>query len=227
MQTLPLTTATQITHAVLIKLQVNTSTYTISNAYGPLTWNGTIYLGMGHFLGMNEIQDELQVTNNQIQISLSGVPKDIGEAGLGLYNSYVSLILDQKIKGSRVEIWRAIFDPLTGNIDNASTSLRFSGYISNFTISDATDIESKTDGYVITVNCSSVLGILERKITGRRTNGTDQRALYPTDSGMDRVVAISNTTFDFGRPFTRGIGGGYDGGGGGGGFEDFFNQQQR
>jgi hypothetical protein len=211
MKTLPLTTATNIVHAVLIKMQVNTSTYTIANSYGPLTWQDTTYLGLGHFLGLNEIQDELQVTNNQIQISLSGIPRDLGEQGLGLYNSYISLILDQKIKGSRVEIWRAIFDPQTGLIDDNSTSLRFSGYISNFTISDATDVAGRIDTYTIAVNCSSVLGLLERKTTGRRTNGTDQRSLYPTDSCMDRIVAISNTSFDFGKPYSGGIGGGYSG----------------
>ena len=129
MQTLPLTTATNITHAVLNKLQVNTSTYTIANTYGPLVWDGTTYLGLGHFIGMNEIQDELQVTNSQIQLTLSGVPKDIGEQGLGVYNSYISLVLDQKIKGSSVEIWRAIFNPNSGAVDSASTSLRFKGYI--------------------------------------------------------------------------------------------------
>jgi len=121
-----------------------------------------------------------------------------------------------------VEIWRALFNPQTGEIDSASTSLRFKGYISNFTISDATDIENRSDGYTISVTCSSILGILERKVTGRRTNGTDQKALYPTDTSMDRVVAISNTAFDFGRPYTGGgTGGGYDGGGGGGGFDQF------
>ena len=156
MLNLPLTTSTQITHAVLIKLSVNTSTYTISNAYGPLTWDGTSYIGLGHFINMAEIQDELQPSNNQLQISLSGVPKDVGEAGLGVYNSYVALVLDQKIKGSKVEIWRALFDPTTGAIDSASTSLRFSGYISNFTISDSGDLESKTDSYTIAVTCSSI-----------------------------------------------------------------------
>ena len=222
MLTLPLTTATSVTHAVLIKLQVNTSTYTIANTFGPLVWDGTTYLGLGNFLALNEIQDELQITNNAIQLTLSGIPKEVGEQGLGIYNSYVALVLDQKIKGSKVEIWRAFFDPITGNIDSASTSLRFSGYISNFTITDATDIESKTDSYTISVACSSILGILERKITGRRTNGTDQRALYPTDTSMDRVVAISNTTFDFGKPYTGGgTGGGY--GGGGGGFNPYFD----
>lgn len=226
MQILPLTTATQVTHAVLIKLQVNTSTYTISNAYGPLTWDGTTYLGLGHFLSMAEIQDELTPTTSQLQLTLSGIPKDVGEAGLGLYNSYVSLILDQKIKGSKVEIWRALFDPQTGAIDAPSTSLRFSGYISNFTISDATDVQSKTDSYTISVACSSILGILDRKVTGRRTNPTDQKALYPTDTSMDRVIAISNTAFDFGRPYrASGTGGGGGGGGRPGG--EFGDQQER
>jgi hypothetical protein len=215
MITLPLTTATSITHAVLIKLTVNTSTYTISNAYGPLTWDGTNYIGLGHFLSLAEITDELQPSSQQLQIGLSGVPKDVGEAGLGLYNSYVALVLDQKIKGSKVEIFRALFDPQTGAIDSTSTSLRFSGYISNFTISDSTDVESKTDSYTISVACSSILGILDRKVTGRRTNGTDQKALYPTDTSMDRVTAISNTAFDFGKPYTGGgIGPGYRGPGG-------------
>lgn len=212
MLNLPLTTSTQITHAVLIKLQVNTSTYTISNCYGPLTYDSTTYLGLGHFLSMNEITDELQPTTTQLQITLSGIPKDVGEQGLGIYNSYVALILDQKIKGSSVKIYRALFNPYTGDVDSANTSLRFSGYISNFSFSDNTDIESKTDSYTISVACSSVLGILDRKITGRRTNSTDQKAFYPTDTGMDRVSAIANTSFDFGRPYTGGgIGPGYRG----------------
>lgn len=219
---LPLTTGTAVTHATLIKLSVNTSTYTISNAYGPLVWDGVNYIGLGNFLSMAEIQDELQPTTSQLQISLSGIPKEVGEQGLGLYNSYVALILDQKIKGSKVEIYRAFFDPQTGEIDSPSTSLRFSGYISNFTISDNTDVDSKTDSYTIAVACSSILGILDRKVTGRRTNGTDQKALYPTDTSMDRVVAISNTAFDFGKPYTgSGTGGGYDGGGGG--FNPYFD----
>ena len=52
------------------------------------------------------------------------------------------------------------------------------------------------------VICSSVIGIIDRKISGRRTNQTDQRLLYPTDESMDRVAVISNTSFDFGKPYS-------------------------
>ena len=110
---IPATTASNIVHGVLIKLTVNTSTFTIANTFNPVVYDGTTYLGLGHFLGMNEIQDDLRATNNTLQLSLSGIPKDPGEAGLGIYSSYVSLILGSNIKGSRVQIYRAFFNTTT------------------------------------------------------------------------------------------------------------------
>lgn len=199
---IPAVQSTIVKHGVLIKLSVNTSTYYIANTYSPIAYNGNSYTGLGHFLGMNEIQDDLRATNNGIQISLSGIPKEPGDQGLGSYSSYVSLILDQKIKGSRVEIYRAFFDINNNSVLSDSVSLRFSGYVSNFTITDAIDINSKTDSYTCVLQCSSIHAVLEKRIAGRRTNSTDQKALYPTDTGMDRVIAISNTAFDFGKPYT-------------------------
>lgn len=207
----------QIAHGVLVKITVNTSTYTIANTYGPVTYNGTTYQGLGHFLGFAEIQDDLRTTNSSLQMSLSGIPKDPGDGGLGTWTSYVSMILDQKIKGSKVQIYRAFFDPQTRSLTPLAVSLRFSGYISNYTISDSTDVNSRSDSYTCVVSLSSVHAILERKISGQRTNSTDRKSIYPTDTGMDRVIAISNTAFDFGRPYAGGGTGGGSGSGGGGG----------
>jgi len=195
-------------------LTINGTTYTIANSYGPITYNAITYVGLGHFLGMNEMQDDLKATTAQLQVSLSGIPKDPGEAGLGSYPSYVSLILDTRIKGSRIRIYRAFFNPDTYEILTDSVSLRFNGYISNYTITDATDVNSNMDTYTCVLNLTNILGIIDRKVVGRRTNTTDQKALYPTDIGMDRVNVISNTSFDFGKPYT---GGGTSGGSGSGG----------
>jgi hypothetical protein len=206
---IPATSASSIAHGVLIKLTVNTSAYTIANTYNPIVYDGNTYLGLGHFLGMNEIQDDLRATNNSLQLSLSGIPKDPGEAGLGDYSSFVSLILGSNIKGSKVQIYRAFFDTNTRALLTGSVSLRFSGYVSNYTITDSTDVNDRSDNYTCVIQMSSVHAILERKITGRRTNSTDQKQLYPTDISMDRVIAISRTSFDFGKPYTAsGTGGG-------------------
>jgi hypothetical protein len=202
-------------------LDVNGTVYTIANTYGPITYNGITYVGLGHFLGMNEIQDDLKATTAQLQISLSGIPKDPGEAGLGSYSSYVSLILNTPLKGSRIRIYRVFFNTETRELLSSSVSLRFNGYVSNFTITDASDIQSRTETYTCVLSLTNILGIIDRKIVGRRTNTTDQKYYYPTDTGMDRVNVISNTSFDFGKPYTGGGTGG--GSGSGGSFYDPFN----
>jgi len=203
----------RVKHGVLIKITVNGTSYFIANTYAPIEYQGDSYLGLGHFLGVDQIQDDLKPTNNQIQVSLSGIPKTSGEQGLGSYSSYVALILDQKIKGSQIQIYRAFFDLNSGQLLTNSVSMRFSGYISNFSITDGIDQEQRINTKTVVISCSSVNAILERKVNGRRTNSTDQRSLYPSDSGMDRVAAISNTSFDFGKPYT---GGGTGGGSGSG-----------
>ena len=214
MITIPATTSTQVRHGVLIKLEVNGTDYFIANTYGPITYAGDTYQGLGHFLGMDQIQDDLQPTNNQLQISLSGIPKAAGEQGLGTYTSYISLILDQKIKGSAVKVYRVFFDLTTDQLLTDSVTLRFSGYVSNYSITDGIDLEAKDNTRTLIVQCSSINAILERKVAGRRTNATDQKFFYPNDIGMDRVAVISNTAFDFGKPYT---GGGTGGGSGSGG----------
>jgi hypothetical protein len=194
---------TRISHGMLIRITVSPGqVYYIANTYSPIVWEGNAYTALGHLLGTNEIQDDLRATNNQLQITLSGIP-----IGSEQPASYIAMMLDQPIKGSRVEIWRALF---ADNKDFLAdqTSLRFSGYISNYVITDSSDLQNFANTRAITVMCSSVHAILERQLAGRRTNQTDQRARYPGDVSMDRVSAISNTAFDFGKPYTGGGTGG-------------------
>jgi len=201
-QNIPALQETRILHGLLIKITVNNNQYYVANTYKPIIWNGNTYQALGHFLGTNELQNDLRSTNNAIQITFSGIPKDPGEAGLPGYNSYVDLILQTDIKGSRVQIYRAFFDPNTQEFLSAQTSLRFSGYISNYTLTDSVDPEAKVETNTALIQCSSINAILEKMITGRRTSSADQKSLYPTDTGMDRVVVISQTSFDFGKAVT-------------------------
>lgn len=218
--TIPAVREARVIHGILVKLTVNTSTYTIANTWSPVSWEGVTYKGLGHFLGFSEIQDDLRMTNNSLQISLSGIPRDAEDSALGTYTSYVSLILDQKIKGSKVEIYRVFFDTETRELLPQSVSLRYSGYISNYTISDSTEVTDRRDTVNCVINVSSVHAVLERRIAGQRTNSTDRNLFFPGDTSMDRVIAISNTSFDFGKPYqSSGTGGGSGSTGTGGGTE--------
>lgn len=184
---------TRIRHGLLIRLDINGTIYRIANTYNPITWNGESYTALGHFLGITEIQEDLRATNNTISVTLSGIPSDVaGEP------NYIGLMLQEPIKGSRIQIYRAFFDPDTGLLLNNQVFLRFSGYVSNFSLAEGNGQFEKSGVNTITLQCSNINGIIERRISGRRTNAKD----FDTDTGMYRVVEISNRSFDFGKPYS-------------------------
>ena len=47
---------------------------------------------------------------------------------------------------------------------------------------------------------SSVVELLNNKVSGRQTNPRDQKLYYPTDLSMDRVPALAKSNFNFGAP---------------------------
>ena len=61
-------TATSIKHCMLIDITVNATNYYISNAYGPLTYNGNTYTQLGNFLNMSEIQDDLKIFQDALPL---------------------------------------------------------------------------------------------------------------------------------------------------------------
>jgi len=74
---------------------------------------------------------------------------------------------------------------------------------------------------------SSIMGVLENKISGRRTNQQDYQTFwaelnnttYATDPSMDRIEVLYNSSFDFGKKYVpqavSNVNGGNGGGGGG------------
>jgi len=202
-------TATSIKHCLLVDIVVNTTTYYISNAYAPISYNGHSYTQLGNFLGMSEIQDDLKVSNNQISLQLTGIPTDDGSP------SYMNIALNSNLKGSKVKIRRAFFK--NGDYDPTQVYLRFDGYVSNFSLSENWDQDNKLTSNTIGIQCSNIHAIMEKKYSGRRTNNTDEQVLYPGDTGMNYVKALADTQFDFGKPYTAPT---TSGGGGGGGTTD-------
>ena len=180
---------TNIQHCLLIDLEVSTTTtYYLSNNYQAISYNGNDYTQLGYFLQMSELQDDIKPTNNQIQIALAGVPETI-------VPNFPSIALNANIKGTRVKIYRAFFQ------DNVliDAYLRFSGYVSNYSLSETWDDESRLTSFTISLQCSNLLAIIERQYAGRRTNEKDQKIFFPGDTGFDRVKILSDSSFDFGK----------------------------
>jgi len=206
----------QIYSAEFVKLTIyneysnisNVSIHTFSSAYTEEVIDGQTFLPMGGLLQVGAQNRQLKVTNGDTLISLSGI---------GSQN--ILLVLDTKIRGSEIEVYRGFYDA-NGVLGN--TYLRFTGIITSYALEE--DRSGQDDNFTISVAASSYKTVLQNRIAGRKTNEESWKYFNSTDTSMDRVYGIAGVQFDFGQdPKTKiiipggGVGPGGGGGGGGGG----------
>lgn len=148
---------------------------------------GTTYQALGELLSVSNTTDDLRAAPNEVTVVISGIP-----AG------NITEILNNRIKGSSLIIYRGFFDvdtaellPITGN-----PAGKFRGVVSNFEIADDLDMGSDTGTISIVLTVTSVVELLNNKISGRRTNPSD----FPLEQSMSRVSALAKSNFNFGAP---------------------------
>lgn len=164
---------------------------TFSDYHKAYTLNGQSYTGLGQLLAVSNSSSNLRASNQEMIMSISGIP-----------SNNIPDILNHKIKGSKVSIYRAFFDPATGDFLNISgnPSGKFQGIINNYSIADDLEMGADTGTVTLTLTATSVVDMLNNKITGRRTNPTDEKVFFPNDLSMDRVPALIKSNFNFGAP---------------------------
>lgn len=179
-----------IDSCLLIKITAGAEVTTFNSSYARITHDSVEYGGLGHFLGISENTRETNSTTSDLQIAISGIPDQ---------PDMVAAVLDSELKGARVEIRRAFADPATGNPTGRGVFLRYQGYVMGMSISEQADQMSLERPITVTLNCTSIQGILDRRVAGRRTNDGDQRFFFPNDASMSRVAALKDVYFDFGK----------------------------
>jgi hypothetical protein len=193
-----LDTERSIEHGVLIDLTLDGTTYYISNCYKNVVHNGNTYQALAGFLSVSEIQSNISNANDEIQVSLSAIPP-----------TYIAAVLGEPIKGGELNIYRAFFDYTTQEVITDEIYKRFAGIISNYSVQEDLDVSNlePSVNHTITIIASSIMGVLENKYTGRRTNRQDYQMVYAeianssTDPSMNRVETLFNASFDFGKPY--------------------------
>lgn len=178
-----------VNNAEFIKLTIinpdnSSTTHTFSSSYKSETISGTAYTPLGGLLSVGTQQRDLRVTSSDTTVSLSGLSSD---------NIY--LVLGTQIKGSKIEIWRGFY---SDNYNLVNTVRRFTGVVTSYSIHE--ELASETNNFTISINCSSYKTVLENRLAGRKTNSNSWKQYNSTDVSMDRVQALDNTYFDFGKP---------------------------
>lgn len=181
-----------IRYAEFVKLTMPAEVYTFCNAAGSINVNGTVFSGLGSYLGISQIQQDIKASSVDLTVSLTGIDPN-----------NISLILSSDIKGSTIEIWRGFLDA-----NNQIESIggiqqffkRYQGIISNIAINEDYNEQARTRIATCVVSCASMRMVLDNRIAGIRTNPNNWKFLYPNDTSMDRVPVIASTFFDFGTP---------------------------
>lgn len=164
---------------------------TFSDLRTAYTINGEVYTGLGNLMNVSESSSELRPSSGELTIAISGIP-----------NSSIYEIVNSRIKGCPVRIYRGLFDATTGaDLPIANNILaRYRGFVNNYSLQEEYDIQTRTASNTIILICNSSIDVLQNKVTGRKTNPTSQKKFYPTDVSMDRVPTLENATFNFGAP---------------------------
>lgn len=156
-----------------------------------VTINSEDYVGLGRLLGVSASSSEIRTSGESVTITLSGIP-----------NTSIAEIVNSRIKGSPVEVWRVFFNAATGQqlAITGNPAGRFFGIVNNYSLQEDFDAVAKVSSNTIVLDCSSYVEVLNNKVVGRRTNSLDQKSFYPLDVSMDRVANLVGANFNFGAP---------------------------
>lgn len=169
----------------------NYAVLNFSDYHVPYTIDGITYQALGQLVSISASHSNLRTTSEEVAIVISGIPAN-----------RITDIISAKVKGSKVKIQRAFFNPNSGALlEIAGNPMgKFQGIISNYDIADTLGMGGDTGELILTLTAVSFIDQLKGKIAGRKTNPVDQLRFYPNDHSMDRVPTVANSNFNFGAP---------------------------
>lgn len=159
--------------------------------YKNIVYGGNTYTALGRLVGVTTTTSELKTSTSEITITISGIP-----------NTSIAEIINSRIKGCPVNVYRYVFNSATEQMlaISGNPAGRFFGVVNNYSLDEDYDNATKTATNTITLVCSSITEILGNKTAGRKTNPNSHKTFYPSDVSMDRVPNLKGTNFDFGVP---------------------------
>jgi hypothetical protein len=187
---------------LFVRIQVDEYSLTAGGPYTPqvlrfsdaittYTIDSETYTPLGSLMGITASASELRVSSGELTITLSGIPA-----------TSIAEIVNSKLKGAPVRVYRLFSNATTGTALSiaGNPSGRFRGFVNNYAINEEWDNQTRVATNTLVLSCASAVDVLNRKISGRKTNPESQKKFFPTDLSMDRVPNLENATFNFGAP---------------------------
>lgn len=164
--------------ALLVDIELESSTLYLWTGVGDLVYNSNTYLGAGELAGVSDITETDATQANGIELSLAGIP-----------TSLVSAMLQDTRQGKQVACHLALFDSSATLIDVADDV--FKGFLDVPTINKGSPTSS------ITITAENRL-IELKKSRERRYTDQDQQELFAGDVGLEYVVSLQDKEIKWG-----------------------------
>ena len=186
----------QIRYAEFVQISNGTLNDTFCNCPSSVTVNGITFAGIGSFLGISDIQQDMKSNSNDVKLTITG-----------LASANIALILSSNLKGSTLKIWRGFLDSnnqiqTIGGVQQFFQ--RYQGIVNNMSINETFDTNIRERIATCVISSASMRLVLDSRVAGIRTNPSSWRFLYPNDASMDRVPVLASTYFNFGIQPTNG-----------------------
>ena len=153
----------------------------IWTGYGPITWNGQTWSGIGTLLTVSSIEEGADVNARGITLGLSGFKADL-----------LVLALGEVQQGQPVVVNFALFYPGSPRGIIPDPLIAWAGRMDQPTI----DVLGTTAS--ISLNCENRLVSMNVAVD-RRYTAEDQQRDWPGDLGMSQVEALQDATIYWGR----------------------------
>lgn len=197
MTVLDLTTYDSIQSNLFVKIEIpqyrttpsgsfTSQTLLISDRTTAYTIDDEVYTGLGKLIEITTSMSELTTSTNEVTITLSGIP-----------DSSIAEIVNSRIKGSKVTIYRGVFDTNLGS--QLAILGRYRGFVNNFSLSEDYDADNRIAVNSVLLICTSVISVFENKIAGRKTNPESMKKFFINDLSMDRVPTLAEEYYNFGK----------------------------
>jgi len=164
----------------------------LTNHYHDIDVGSDTYLSTGDLLGFSNVSEHLEVKDNSIDVSLSGLDETI-----------LATILTKNIEGSKVTVSRGFYNESTGKLHGYTDSNygvydRWSGRVHSYAIQDDYTVShgvGDKNKITITLKCRSLLSTILQRPSGRFTSPQS----FGSDKSMEFVPSLATFNPQFGK----------------------------
>lgn len=191
------TSGDNLFHAYFIDLEIDGTTYYLTDCYKSHDYDGNTYQPLGQLMGVGEIAAGIAPGEARTAVVVSGIADT---------TDFKALSLSNKSKGGNVVIRRGLSP--TSNEDilaNDKIYTMFTGFVKNISFAEEFGEFSVEIQDTVIFECSNLWGSKTNITNGRKTNPEDFNDYYRNtlnfarDPSMDRVSILNGKQFAFGR----------------------------